>query len=73
VQVLYLIGPRGRDGSWLPAGWGDDADALRRLVPDIADHDVFTCGPDAWMAAVSLAARGAGVPAERIHLERFSW
>jgi predicted ferric reductase len=73
VQVLYLIGRRGRDGSWLPAGWGDDADALRRLVPDIADHDVFTCGPDAWMAAVSLAARGAGVPAERIHLERFSW
>ena len=73
VRVLYLLGPRGRDGSWLPAGWGDDAGGLRHLVPDIAGHDVFVCGPEQWMAAVTRAARRAGVPDDRIHLERFSW
>ncbi|GII23010.1 ferredoxin reductase family protein [Planosporangium mesophilum] len=73
VRVLYLLGPRGRDGSWLPAGWGDDAQSLRHLVPDIARHDVFVCGPDPWMESVVRAARRATVPADRIHLERFTW
>jgi predicted ferric reductase len=73
VRVLYLLGPRGRDGSWLPAGWGHDARALRHLVPDIGHHDVFVCGPDRWMDAVVLAARQNRVPDDRIHLERFSW
>ncbi|NJC74021.1 ferredoxin reductase family protein [Planosporangium thailandense] len=73
VRVMYLLGPRGRDGSWLPAGWGHDAKALRHLVPDIARQDVFVCGPDAWMEAVRNAAVGARVPEDQIHLERFSW
>ncbi|SCF11116.1 Ferredoxin-NADP reductase [Micromonospora purpureochromogenes] len=73
LRVEYLLGPRGRAGSWLPAGFGDDAKALRELVPDIAQHDVFVCGPDEWMQTVVRAARQAGVPAERIHLERFTW
>jgi predicted ferric reductase len=73
VRVQYLVGPRGRDRSWLPDGWGDDAVGLRHLVPDIAEHDVYICGPDGWMAAVQSAARRARVPAERIHLERFTW
>jgi predicted ferric reductase len=73
VRVMYLLGPRGREGSWLPAGWGHDAAALRYLVPDITGHDVYVCGPEPWMAAVTLAARQAGVPDDRIHLERFSW
>jgi ferredoxin-NADP reductase len=73
VRVLYLLGPRGRTGSWLPAGWGRDATELRRLVPDIAHHDVFVCGPDPWMTAVLRAARQVGVPSDHIHLERFTW
>ncbi|MGN9807373.1 ferredoxin reductase family protein [Micromonospora sp. L32] len=73
LRVEYLLGPRGQEGSWLPAGFGDDAKALRELVPDIAQHDVFVCGPDDWMQSVVRAARHASVPAERIHLERFTW
>jgi predicted ferric reductase len=73
LRVEYLLGPRGREGSWLPAGFADDAKTLRELVPDIEKHDVFVCGPDEWMQAVVRAARQAGVPAERIHLERFTW
>ena len=76
ARVFYAIGPRvaGRD-SWLPAHAAhlSDADALRQLVPDVAEHDVYLCGADAWMEAAGQAALAAGVPAERIHLERFTW
>ena len=50
-----------------------DGEALRVLVPDIAGHDVYVCGPDPWMDAAERAVREAGVPADRIHTERFSW
>jgi ferredoxin-NADP reductase len=76
ARVFYAIGPRptGR-ASWLPehAAHLSDAEALRQLVPDVADQDVYLCGADAWMEAARQAALAAGVPAEHIHLERFSW
>jgi ferredoxin-NADP reductase len=61
--------------SWLPqsaAEWGDE-EALLHLVPDLADRDVFVCGPDGWMAAVRTAAIAAGVSRDHLHLERFAW
>jgi ferredoxin-NADP reductase len=70
IRLGYLLGPRAGADSWLPAGYRG---GLRDLVPDIAGHDVYVCGPDPWMAAAAQAARTAGVPEERIHLERFSW
>ncbi|GAB3850393.1 ferric reductase-like transmembrane domain-containing protein [Dactylosporangium cerinum] len=75
VRVVHLHGPRARSGSWLPrdlSGSGDVA-ALRRLAPRIADSQVYVCGPDEWTAAVRDAARGAGVPAGRVHTEQFAW
>jgi ferredoxin-NADP reductase len=76
VRVHYLAGPRRRAASWLPAGSGTeltDAEHLKRLVPDVADRDVWLCGPSPWMAAVRAAAREAGVPAEHLHSEDFAW
>ena len=74
VRIHSLLGRRSRDrASWLPAGYApvpDDA-VLRHLVPDIADHDMYVCGPDAWTHAVLGTARRAGVPADRVHSERF--
>ena len=76
ARVVYILGRRipGRD-TWLPeaAAHLTDPEALRQLVPDIADHDVFLCGAAAWMEAAAAAARECGVPAQHIHLERFSW
>ena len=76
ITVHYLTGPRIRSrSSWLPesaAAW-NDKDALRHLVPGLAKHDVFVCGPDAWMDAVAAAATEAGLPAEQLHQERFTW
>jgi ferredoxin-NADP reductase len=76
ARVYYAVGPRIPDRhSWLPqsAAHLDDVTALRRLVPDVADHDVFVCGAVPWMEAARNACLAAGVPSERIHLERFSW
>ncbi len=76
ARVVHAVGRRvpGRD-SWLPAGAAhlSDVAGLQHLVPDVAEHDVYVCGPDAWADAVVAAARGAGVPAQRIHRERFTW
>jgi len=76
ARMFYVLGRR-RPGpaSWLPesAKGLTDAQALRELVPDIAGHDVYLCGSTAWMDAAAAAARECGVPADRIHSERFSW
>ncbi|WP_371668536.1 ferredoxin reductase family protein [Streptomyces sp. NBC_00289] len=45
---------------------------LARLVPDIADRDVFLCGPPPMMNAVLGSLRELGVPKPQIHFERFS-
>ncbi len=76
ATVFFATGARipGRT-SWLPldAAHLSDADGLRQLVPDVADQDVYICGAPGWMDAAEAAARAAGVPADRIHVERFSW
>lgn len=45
---------------------------LARLVPDIADRDVYLCGPPPMMNAVLGSLRELGVPAPQTHFERFS-
>lgn len=39
---------------------------------DIAGADFYICGPGPFMDTVEAALRAAGVPADRVHLERFS-
>ena len=75
VAVHYLTGPRRPGSSWLPAdaqGW-DDATALATLVGDLADTDIYVCGPDPWTDAVRAAALRAGLPPGQLHEERFAW
>ncbi len=47
--------------------------ALRRLVPDIAERDVYVCGPQGFIHNLRAAARGLGVPRRRIHHETFAF
>jgi predicted ferric reductase len=76
IRIHYLTGRRGtgRD-AWLPAQHSlpRGSHALRHLLPGIADYDVFVCGPDAWMDSACEAVRAAGLPAQQLHVERFSW
>lgn len=75
LQVRYLPGHRRADGSWFGPGCDglDDAGALRVLVPDVTDRDVYVCGPGGWADDVRRAAAAAGVPGTRVHVEDFGW
>jgi predicted ferric reductase len=48
------------------------ADALTRMVPDLAERDVFLCGPGPMMDHTRRALRSAGVARGQIHSERFA-
>ncbi len=73
IRLHYLTGRRAGPGRWTPEGWRSDDAALRQLAPHIVRHHVFVCGPDEWMEAAAGSVRRAGVPAEQLHFERFSW
>lgn len=75
LQVLRLPGRRRSATSWLPGQVApvSDVDALRGWVPDIADRDVYVCGPEAWTSLVRRDLLAAGLPPERLHLESFAW
>jgi predicted ferric reductase len=45
---------------------------LRALVPDLADRDVYVCGPPAMTDAIERNLRSSGVPRRHIHSERFA-
>lgn len=49
------------------------ARGLAALVPDLAAHDVYLCGPPGMARAAVEALREAGVPARRIHHESFTF
>ncbi|MEU5688739.1 ferric reductase-like transmembrane domain-containing protein [Streptomyces venezuelae] len=63
----YLLGRS--DASFDPLA----PQALRNLIPDLADHDVYLCGPPGMSAAATTALVRAGVPEDRIHAECFTF
>ena len=49
-----------------------DRARIQRLVPDVAERDVFLCGPPAMMAGVVKTLADLDVPAKQIFFERFA-
>lgn len=75
LQVLWLPRRRRAPDSWLGHGAGpaSDLEALQFWVPDVADRDVYVCGPAAWAESVRRTVLAAGLPPEQLHLEIFQW
>ena len=75
LRVLNLPGHRRAPGSWLGDGVGaaGDLTVLTYWVPDIAERDVYVCGPEAWTASVRATLAATGLPAARLHVETFGW
>jgi predicted ferric reductase len=48
-------------------------DELRRLVPDIAQRDVYVCGPPAMTDAIRVTLASSGVSRRHIYTERFAY
>jgi ferredoxin-NADP reductase len=68
ITVHYVVGDHrtaeGRD-HLTPAH-------LRELVPDIAERDVYVCGPPGLTDVLEKNVRAAGVPKRFVHAERFA-
>lgn len=64
ATLHYVIGDRAADGALSP-------ERLRALIPDLADRDVFVCGPASMTAAARASLRAAGVPRRQIVAEGF--
>jgi predicted ferric reductase len=47
------------------------ASSLTRLIPDLAGHDVYVCGPAGMTATAVRSLRAAKVPSRHIHSESF--
>jgi len=63
--LFPLIGPRGTGPDpFSPA-------ELRRLVPDLAEREVYLCGPPGLVHAARKGLHRAKVPRRRIHVESF--
>ena len=67
ARVLYLAG--------LPGSEQDPfvGKRLRQLVPGLASHDVFVCGPPGFASAAIDAAKRCGVQGRYIHDEQFAF
>lgn len=65
ATVHYLVGSRRDHPEYLTPRH------LRALVPDIAQRDVFVCGPNEMTVATTAALRRLRVPTSHIHTEHF--
>ncbi|MFJ4203176.1 ferric reductase-like transmembrane domain-containing protein [Streptomyces sviceus] len=65
AKVLYAL--NGADGRRPNL----TAPSLRAAVPDLAEHDVYICGPHGFSRDLYEELRAAGVPDRRIHHESF--
>ncbi|MFC8845869.1 MULTISPECIES: ferric reductase-like transmembrane domain-containing protein [unclassified Micromonospora] len=63
---LHLLTGRTTDGSQ-----PFSPESLRGLVPDIAERDVYLCGPAAMADTVQRSLRALRVPARQRHIEAF--
>jgi ferredoxin-NADP reductase len=73
AAIHYVIGHRGGGHDAVASGDPFDRDVLRRLVPDIAQQDVYLCGPGGLMRAVEQHLHDLGVPRRQVHAERFAY
>ena len=66
-QVLILLGP--------PGGPNDPLSPQRlgSLIPGLADHDVFLCGPPGMARAAERSLEALRVPRANIHTEKFEF
>ena len=49
-----------------------DEVSLPRLVPDLAQRDLYVCGPEGFVASIVDTARNLGIPDEAVHHEAFA-
>jgi predicted ferric reductase len=79
-RELEHLAKRRRARLWFVAGSRADlgldpltAASVTARIPDLADHDIYVCGPPGMTDAVIRELRAAGVPRPQIHHESFEF
>jgi len=74
ARLYTMVGRRAQSGpGWMPQADASRGVTLRSVFPDLADSDLYICGPTAWLDLVENDARRAGIPEHQLHTERFDW
>lgn len=74
LTVYTMVGHRSQVGpSWMSETDAERGVELDSAFPELAESDLYVCGPTNWLDAVVADARAHGVPEHRIHAERFDW
>lgn len=72
LRVAIALSREPQDSGWqggrgrLAAAW------LRREVPDLAERQVYLCGPESFMAKARTLLKRLGLPADQLHEECFN-
>jgi predicted ferric reductase len=64
-RLHEIVGPRHRVRL--------DARVLRHIVPDIAERDIYVCGPGGFSSGIAAAAERLGMAKDQIHTETFGF
>ena len=74
LDLYTMVGHRARSGAtWMSASDAARGVTMASAFPELAQSDLYVCGPSAWLDAVVADALAHGVPEHRIHAERFDW
>ena len=68
ADVHYVVGDHAASGGERLLS----PEHLEELVPDIAERDVYVCGPPGMTDVTAKNVRAAGVPRRQLHIERFA-
>jgi len=74
LSLVHLLSRQPQEAQLLN-GRLDEAkvtELLETLIPPASIDEAFVCGPEAMIEGVERALKTAGVPADRIHAERFA-
>jgi predicted ferric reductase len=73
--TLYtMVGHRSPTApEWMTAADAARGVTLRSVFPDLAESDLYICGPTSWLELVEADAIAAGIPHHQLHTERFDW
>lgn len=69
VRVVHVLS---EESGYMGEKGRIDSEKIRRLVPDVAEREVYLCGPGPMMTSVRVALQALGVPKASIHFEKFS-
>jgi predicted ferric reductase len=67
ARVVYLVGPSSDAANDM------SAHALRRIVGNLSDHDVYLCASPRLASRVRDSLMDSGLPRHQLHEERFSF